>query len=840
MSPISEALALSPAGRGDPAGSGQRSGRQFPHVLAGVVLTGQAAVLAGRLDPRFLGETGWDPVTRVWSPPADHRLLGRPLCAAPGCSTTANGVCLECRGRLEQHDLTVAEVGLLAPPAGRAWTRPDDGACRVGGCPRPWVNTADPLCRAHLDQQRTLGGSVAEFVTRPDARALPSLGQCAVAACARQLPVPAQPYCPTHLSRLRRARRGPGGVDDEGRWRATEAPVTRAGHAVLAALPVLVVVQVLYGIQQRAGEGIRARDPVLRWICAELRRQQVSTIAGTVVPGDTERRGAINALIKHARRGLLDPEDEIGKDEWDMTVFGHRGNMSFVAITQDWLRATAKAWASHDLPRRRGAYGGDKTRHHISSLALLSESLRSRPDRGADPAALGRADIEAFLARLSYLETNQQISTLIRHVTCTEVRAVLTPLRSLGLTVPGAPAAGLSDGFALRRDDIPARPEQGEPGRDLPPQILRQLGEHLAQISSPQVRTAVEIAMDTGRRPEEICALGYDCLARDTDGAAVLVYDNHKANRLARRLPISAKTAEAITAQQQRVRHRYPDTAIGTLKLLPSRWRNPDGARTITVGSLEQRHREWIDALPVLRTNDGAEFDKARAVLYAYRHSYAQRHADAGVGIDVLAELLDHRNLNVTRRYYRVGQHRRRAAVDTVTERSFDRHGNRIWRDAQTLLDSEHARSAIGEIAVPYGRCTEPSNVQAGGGACPIRFRCAGCDHFRTDVSYLPDLQAYLDDLLRTRERLAAADGVDDWARADATPSTEEITRIRQLITRIKDDVAELDPTERTQIDDAIAAVRRHRAAHTVTLGMPTLATRTPIPGSAAGTEVSA
>jgi hypothetical protein len=46
---------------------------------------------------------------------------------------------------------------------------------------------------------------------------------------------------------------------------------------------------------------------------------------------------------------------------------------------------------------------------------------------------------------------------------------------------------------------------------------------------------------------------------------------------------------------------------------------------------------------------------------------------------------------------------------------------------------------------------------QPGAGACPIRFRCAGCDHFRTDVSYLPDLTAYLDDLLRTRERLPSS-----------------------------------------------------------------------------------
>jgi len=202
--------------------------------------------------------------------------------------------------------------------------------------------------------------------------------------------------------------------------------------------------------------------------------------------------------------------------------------------------------------------------------------------------------------------------------------------------------------------------------------------------------------------------------------------------------------------------------------------------------------------------------------------TYAQRHADAGVPIDVLAELLDHRNLNVTRRYYRVGEHRRRAAVDTVTARSFDRHGNRIWRDAQALLDSEHARSAIGEVAVPYGRCTEPSNVQAGGGACPVRFRCAGCDHFRTDVSFLPVLTGYLDDLLRTRERLAATlDGVDEWARADATPTEEEITRIRRLTAHINGDIAGLDQTDRAQIHDAVTAVRRHRAAHTVALGMP-------------------
>ena len=186
----------------------------------------------------------------------------------------------------------------------------------------------------------------------------------------------------------------------------------------------------------------------------------------------------------------------------------------------------------------------------------------------------------------------------------------------------------------------------------------------------------------------------------------------------------------------------------------------------------------------------------------------------------MLAELLDHRNLNVTRGYYRVGEDRRRGAVDKVTAMQFDRHGNRIWRDARALLDDEHARYAVGSVAVPYGTCTEPSNVAAGGNNCPVRFRCAGCDHFRTDVSYLPDLTAYLDDLLRARERLAAVTGIDAWARDQAAPADQEITVIRQLISRIKGDIAGLTPADRARIDEAVAVVRKHRA---VSIGMPRL-----------------
>jgi Phage integrase family len=387
-------------------------------------------------------------------------------------------------------------------------------------------------------------------------------------------------------------------------------------------------------------------------------------------------------------------------------------------------------------------------------------------------------------------------------------------------------AAGLPGDFGIGRADIPAEPQRGEPGRDLPPEIMAVLCANLDSLQPLEVKAATQIGIDTGRRPEDILALPLDCLQRDKDGAAVLVYDNAKADRLARRLPISEATATVITDQQTRVRARFPDTPVGALKLLPTPRRNPDGRRPISIAMLEDRHRQWSRGLGTLRSRDGAEFDNTKIVPYAYRHTYAQRHADAGVPIDVLAELLDHRNLNVTRCYYRVEEDRRREAVDKVTAMSFDRHGNQTWRGAAALLDSERARYAVGQVAVPYGSCTEPSNVQAGGGACPVRFRCAGCDHFRTDVSHLPELTGYLDDLLGTRERLAATiDGLDDWARVDATPTQEEITRIRALINRIRGDVAELGEAERAQIDQAVTVVRKHRA---VSLGMPSVRAAAP------------
>ncbi len=793
------------------------------HVFATTDGVGVRAVrLAAFVDPMFLAEAGWDPATRVLSPPPTHPLLGRPVCRVEGCSTTAparSRVCVSCRRRLGGHGLGTDEIDLL--PVRTGWSR-GPGLCAVTGCRREWASSRRGLCRAHLDQADTLGTGVAEFCEHPAAEPLAACDPCAVVACVQQRRHPDGLYCESHQLRLRHAHCENRDLDED-RWRRTELPIGRGGQVSFRGLAPVVIAEVLVGLQRRCRlDGVKTKEANLRLWCNQLRAQQAVTLDDYVLPAgvDPMLQSLANSVSAHAGRALSSPETEIANDEWDLVVFGHTGTLSFTKITQPWLRAVAKRWAADDLPRRRSitARGGLAVRHHLGCVARLSESLRMRPDRGEVPAALDRPAMEAFLNRLAYLQGAGQISADGRIRACREVRKILTTARTMGLTRPGGPAAGLGEDFTIGVADVPDKPEPAEPGRDLPVEVMRQICVHLNDVASPVMRCAIELAIDTGRRPEELCTLSLDCLSRDDDGAPVLVYDNHKANRLGRRLPISEITAQLLVDQHQHVRGRWPDTPLAELKLFPTDRRNPDGTRAITAFSLAFAHRTWVKRMPELTTADGVAFDKAKIVLYAYRHTYAQRHADAGVGIDVLRELMDHRKLDATKAYYRVGENRRREAVDRVAAMQFDRHGNRIWRTTQRLLDSEHTRRAIGEVAVPFGVCAEPSNVQAGGNACPFRFRCTGCDHFRTDVSYLPDLQAYLDDLLRNRERVLAATDVDEWARAEAMPSEEEIGRVRRLIARVHAGLEDLTGAERAHIDTAVATVRGHR---TVMIGMP-------------------
>ncbi len=397
----------------------------------------------------------------------------------------------------------------------------------------------------------------------------------------------------------------------------------------------------------------------------------------------------------------------------------------------------------------------------------------------------------------------------------------------MGLARPDRPMAGLDPEFAFRRNDLTsgahgrwARPCTARFGTGCPhrgPEPPRSLGGTRCPGCGP---TAHRHRSQASRDLPPTVGLPRPGPRRQVRA------DLHRLQEQPHRTP----------ARDQR-RHRRPDrrtqTACAGTFPAPRAGRpcaaaegtpQPGGTQPISDDTLASAHRRWVDELPPLRRPDGTEFDKSAVFLYAYRHSYAQRHADAGTPVDVLRELMGHRSIATTQGYYSVTATRMRRAVDSLAAVQFNGRGEHVWSQARVLLESEHQRLAVGQVAVPFGICTEPSNVQAGGGACPFRFRCLGCGHFRSDPSYLPELRDYLDTLLRDRERIRAATELDDWARAQAMPSDAEIKRLRELIRRVEHDLDALDENDRRQIEEAVRVVRGTR--QTVHLGLPT--TRSP------------
>jgi hypothetical protein len=237
------------------------------------------------------------------------------------------------------------------------------------------------------------------------------------------------------------------------------------------------------------------------------------------------------------------------------------------------------------------------------------------------------------------------------------------------------------------------------------------------------------------------------------------------------------------------------------------------------VAHLQRAMRQWVNALPRL---DGPEADAAGRPLpfprdiitpYAFRHTFAQRHADSGTPLDSLRDLLGHDTVRTTLGYYRVTSKRKREAQDRLGPLQLDRAGRLVRPGMDTLSQAERLRDDIGQVAVPFGICTEPANVAADGQSCPFRHRCFGCEYFRTDPSFQPELTAYLAQLLADRERLSTAvPALAEWARRDALPSQQEIDAVRRLIRANDQALDALDEGDRRAVEEAITVIRKHRA----------------------------
>jgi len=790
---------------------------------------GWMAWLISHIDARWRpGE--WDQDCWLFNGDLDSDRTAAWRCRTPGCPTVAHrhdGRCDCCRRARAQTDLS--EDDFDAEPR-RPPPRPlVRGACSVPGCEGELHSCG--LCLRHERAWRRSGAeSVDGFVAR--ARPHRRLDPCLVAGCGRERAT-GRGLCMFHNNRLRRALDVASITAQElAGWVATERPRLGAHQFSMVGLCELVRFELLYALQRR-DESPPPLDPTqVRILLSRLagassvRRADPEVVCES---GGQQYNSAIRGLFGDLRRHLDRAwATHTGADPWagdiwevallDLVSNGSRrwpatqGVVDFRPVELAWLREVLKEWARATRPylqRLREALRACR----IASAVLVASGR-------TDPAGLGAGDFAHVTDAISghrradgtlHSATHRN---LLLYLFC----EVVEHGRTSGLMseVPDPFRPG-------KRRRLAEDPNEDELGKALPESVIRQLDAHLGLLGPAGRAGSVPAAelqamhqmvyrllRDTGRRPGEVVSLTVGCI-EVVDGQPNLVYDNHKAARMRRRLPVTAETAESVLAWERR-RAALAGPPVTRRWLFPSPLlRSRQSLGHLGANCVGRAFRAWTGRIPAIDGEligpDGAPvaFDRSLITPYALRHSYAQRHADAGVPVDVLRELMDHRSVQTTMGYYRISISRKQAAIATVGLLATDAHGN----PAPFTSSLAYERASV---SVPFGNCTEPSNVRAGGGSCPIRFQCAGCGFYRPDPSYLPAMEDHVARLRADRET-ARAIGAADYV---VTNLTAEIDAFGRVAERMRHSLGQLDPDEAAEVEEASRLLRRARAARRI------------------------
>ena len=252
-------------------------------------------------------------------------------------------------------------------------------------------------------------------------------------------------------------------------------------------------------------------------------------------------------------------------------------------------------------------------------------------------------------------------------------------------------------------------------------------GEALAKIPHTTTRNLVVVIMETGLRGGDACNLPFSPVLTDSSGWPCLRFEAAKV-RAEQLIPLSAKAAAAIGAQQDYVRQHWP---AGSPWLFPGMAGNDDGAKPYSHRTFVQQLEAWQRTIDL---HDQAG-QPVRVTGHQFRHTLGTRLINSGVPQHAVQKLLGHASPHMTGHYAKVHDATIREAFDRYQSQRVNITGQRIGYDpGAPTASAEWVKHNLNRVrdSLPNGYCARPAQQD-----CPHPNACLTCPDFQTTPVFL-------------------------------------------------------------------------------------------------------
>ena len=453
-------------------------------------------------------------------------------------------------------------------------------------------------------------------------------------------------------------------------------------------------------------------------------RHPRGAVQGRGVAGGGPVTGAMPAGQDRPRLQAVSGEGAVldgqwASDHWDAGRLGiparrGRGTARFGGISQSWLRGPVKRWS-----RFRLATGCAFATIDAGALALtrFSQFLGTRQPDAGDASAITRPVLEDYL---SWLVT-QGYSASTRALSLSMIRVFFDACHRHGWL------PGLAANATIYVEELPFHHDQI--ARFIPESVMAQLesGQALPKIPHTTTRNLIVVLIETGLRGGDACNLPFSPVLTDSSGWPCLRYEAVKV-RSEQLIPLSAKAAAAISAQQDYVRQRWP---AGSPWLFPGMTGNDDGSKPYSHSALIQQLRRWQRVI-------GLRDEAGQPVIvtgHQFRHTLGTRLINSGVPQHVVQRLLGHASPHMTSHYAKVHDATIREAFDRYQAQRINISGEPIGYDPDApTASAEWVKHNLNRVrdSLPNGYCGRPAQQD-----CPHPNACLTCPDFQTTPEFL-------------------------------------------------------------------------------------------------------